>query len=273
MKKFKLSLQEMYDGDEATYEAFLADLDVSLNPRSYGSIYDSFATLGVSDESLILDAGCRDARHMCRLAEQYGARFEGIDIVESNIVEANKKIVDKGLQDRINAQVGDLLDMPFEDEYFDFLWCRDVLGHIEDLGKAFDSFFRVLKPGGKAFVFHVFSTDLLTEKEADDMYLPAAIYVDSTRKDYFEASYEKAGFRALEIDTISSEWREHEEEKGGNISSLQLLRIAKLLRNKEAYIEKYGETEYYLELSNCHYGVYQMLGKMCARVYFLEKSI
>ena len=70
---------------------------------------------------------------------------------------------------------------------------------------------------------------------------------------------------------IGSEWREHLEETNANMTSKQLLRILRLRRNREQYIAEFGEKRYRMELSNCHYGVYQMLGKLCPIVYTLTK--
>ncbi|SFH89811.1 class I SAM-dependent methyltransferase [Halpernia frigidisoli] len=42
----------------------------------------------------------------------------------------------------------DILDLPFENESFDVVFCNHVLEHIEDDRKAMSELFRVLKPGG-----------------------------------------------------------------------------------------------------------------------------
>ncbi len=42
----------------------------------------------------------------------------------------------------------DILDLPFEDESFDVIFCNHVLEHIEDDRKAMAELFRVMKKGG-----------------------------------------------------------------------------------------------------------------------------
>lgn len=42
----------------------------------------------------------------------------------------------------------DLLNLPFEDEFFDVIFCNHVLEHIVDDKKAMQEIFRVMKPGG-----------------------------------------------------------------------------------------------------------------------------
>src|SRR5690606_40783340 len=42
----------------------------------------------------------------------------------------------------------DILDLPFEDESFDVIFCNHVLEHIEDDQKAMGELFRVMNKGG-----------------------------------------------------------------------------------------------------------------------------
>ena len=42
----------------------------------------------------------------------------------------------------------DILDLPFEDESFDIIFCNHVLEHIEDDTKAMSELYRVMKKGG-----------------------------------------------------------------------------------------------------------------------------
>ena len=121
-------------------------------------------------------------------------------------------------------------------------------------------------------IFEVFATDLLTEDEAKRLWLPAAIKPENTSREYFEKAFTDAGFSIIEADVLSSEWREYGEETESKITSKQLLRIARLRRNRERYIAEFGEKDYACELANCHYGVYQMLGKLNPIVYSLVNS-
>lgn len=46
----------------------------------------------------------------------------------------------------------DILDINYEDNFFDFILCSHVLEHIPEDRKALSELFRVLKPGGKAIL-------------------------------------------------------------------------------------------------------------------------
>ncbi|NOX99480.1 MAG: class I SAM-dependent methyltransferase [Verrucomicrobia bacterium] len=46
-------------------------------------------------------------------------------------------------------------DMPVDDNAFDFLTMGFALRHVEDLGSAFEEFYRVLKPGGSVVILDI----------------------------------------------------------------------------------------------------------------------
>jgi len=52
------------------------------------------------------------------------------------------------------------------------------------------------------------------------------------------------------------------EEDGVAASSKQLLRVSRMLRNRVAYEERFGTIAYEFMLTDCLWGVYQMIGKL-----------
>ncbi len=49
--------------------------------------------------------------------------------------------------------VGDIHNLPFEDNSQDAIVCISVLEHVENPTKAFEEMYRVLKPGGYCFIY------------------------------------------------------------------------------------------------------------------------
>lgn len=76
---------------------------------------------------------------------QAGANVVSFDY--SNAVEANQQN-NQNKGDLFIFQ-GDLYDIPFNDRFFDFVFCHGVLQHTPDPSKAYQSIFAKLKLGGK----------------------------------------------------------------------------------------------------------------------------
>ncbi|MDY0084394.1 MAG: methyltransferase domain-containing protein [Bacteroidales bacterium] len=99
----------------------------------------------------------------------------------------------------------DLLELPFQNEHFDWIICNHVLEHIPDDFAAMQAIFRILKNGGKAILQVPWSPLLNTTKEDANIQDPqereaAFGQFDHVRiygKDY-PSRLKKAGFK-LEI--------------------------------------------------------------------------
>lgn len=118
----------------------------------------------------------------------------------------------------------------------------------------------------------MFETDLFTEQDVIMLWPPTSTVRQNMFQEYFEKACSSAGFSILEADVLSSEWREYGEETDSKKTSKQLLRIAQLKRHREHYIAKFREKEYTCKLANCHWGVYQMLGKLSPTIYTFVNS-
>jgi ubiquinone/menaquinone biosynthesis C-methylase UbiE len=91
----------------------------------------------------VLDAGCGDGWYSARMHEK-GAVVHGCDFSGKAISFANI-IVPK-----VTFKAGSLLNLPYEDNFFDVVFSFQVLEHIppSDLPKAISEVHRVLKTGG-----------------------------------------------------------------------------------------------------------------------------
>jgi SAM-dependent methyltransferase len=93
---------------------------------------------------VILEAGCGAGR-FTEVLISTGATVISFDL--SNAVEANyENNNDKG--DLLIFQ-GDIYNIPFPDNYFDYVFCYGVLQHTPDPDESYRQIFSKLKPGGK----------------------------------------------------------------------------------------------------------------------------
>lgn len=75
--------------------------------------------------------------------------------LDEYISKVDYKVLDK-VPDYNPDMVGDIHDLPFEDNSVDALICIAVLEHVEEPQKAVKEMYRVLKPGGYCYIYAPF---------------------------------------------------------------------------------------------------------------------
>ena len=270
------TVEEFYGTGFAEEEEFEEALDRSLDPLGFDLLFDLVTKLALPPGSAAMDVGCRDGFFSIELARRYGFTVHGVEPVRRHLDGAADALAELAAEEpevagrvRIEAGVAQQLSAP--DGSVDLIWCRDVLVHVEDLGEAFREFHRVLRPGGHAVVYQMMATDWLEPAEADRLWPPAGIHASSTDPDNFEAALDGAGLKIAQRIVLSSQWRESMEENGMGMTSRQLLHTARLLRGRADFEGRFGVESYEVMLTNCLWGVYQMIGKLCPRVYVLTR--
>jgi len=264
-----ISVEEMYGGTEEEGDAFEAALDESLHPRGPDMLFDVAAELGIGPGSVVLDVGCRDGRHSVELVRRSGCRVIGVELVRANLDRRDRSAEVEPLPAYVQGRIEDL---PLPDASVDLVWARDMLIHVPDLARAFQECRRVLRPDGTMLVFQMFATPWLEPGEAERLWPPLGVVPENTDPDRFEETLRAAGLSIARRDELRSEWRESGEEDGDHRTSRQLLHAARLLRDRDRFLERFGRVAYQVELGNCLWGVYQMIGKLGPRVYVLKPS-
>jgi ubiquinone/menaquinone biosynthesis C-methylase UbiE len=264
------TVEELYGELWAGDEAFRAEVERSLNPRPAESLYAMFGELGVNAGDLVLDVGCRDAKHSVELVRRFGCRVIAADLIPPHLEKARERVADEGVEDRVSVVEAAIESLPLEDGSVDYVWCRDMLNHVR-LPEALSECFRVLRPRGRMLVYQTFATDLCEPGEARRLWSATAIVPENMSRQYFEQTADKAGFEIAAVDEIDSEWRESWLEAGDRHTVDLLLRAARLRRREAELVARYGRDRYEAALGGAVWGVYQLLGKLCPTVYVLEK--
>lgn len=98
-----------------------------------------------------LDLGCGLGRHTVLFASN-GFDTYGFDISSDGLNKTKEWLDSLGL--KANLVEGDMLSLPYTDELFDSILCRNVISHQDTCGvkKIIGELKRVLKPGGECYL-------------------------------------------------------------------------------------------------------------------------
>jgi demethylmenaquinone methyltransferase/2-methoxy-6-polyprenyl-1,4-benzoquinol methylase len=112
------------------------------------------ADLGLPAGSHGLDVGCGVGLWALWLAEAVGPRGRVVGIEPSGErVEAARALVANTLPvTRLEFREGKATAIDAPDATFDWVWCGDVLHHVQDTARALGEFVRVLRPDGRIIV-------------------------------------------------------------------------------------------------------------------------
>jgi ubiquinone/menaquinone biosynthesis C-methylase UbiE len=145
---------------------FLASLGKTrLRPGGKEATDRIIASCQITSESKVLEVAPNMGTTAMYLAKTFGCHVTGIDIHAPSIEKAKENIKANQLEHLISIQHGNALDLPFENESFDFVINEAMLSMLphELKQKAISEYFRVLKPGGK-LVTH----DLLLKQDPNN---------------------------------------------------------------------------------------------------------
>jgi ubiquinone/menaquinone biosynthesis C-methylase UbiE len=253
-------LHESYDEFPRIEEEFHEVLEESLHPRGPEALYDVVATLGLRPGASVVDVGCGEGTQAAALSKRFGFNVLGVDPIPRH--------VDVAQEAGVSCELGRAERLPVDDDSVDLVWCRDVLTEIPDLEPVFVEMHRVLRPGGRALVYLMLTTDLLEPEEAARFHGDKLTSMDEQR---VEAAIRGAALHVDERVEIGSQWGEQAEEEAGK-PGRRLLWAARLMRDPDRYIERFGTRNYEIMLRDCHWHVYAMIGKLHRRAYVLSKN-
>lgn len=118
----------------------------------YEMAFDEIAKrLNAPPDARLLDAGCGSCAKSVLLAKR-GFRVSGMDFSHEALSLAPNTIRHYGVEGRIDLRQGDLMNVPFADNEFDYAMCWGVLMHVPNVERAMAELARVVKPGGTLLI-------------------------------------------------------------------------------------------------------------------------
>lgn len=183
------------------------------------AIRQAIRGLPVNPGSRGLDAGCGTALRTILLADKVGTagQLVGLDNSPGNLAAAQVNLDQYTCSGSVSLVRGDLLNMPFKDGSFDWVWCSDTMwpGHVvEDPVAGVGELARVVKPDGIVVLVYWSSQVLLPGHPALEARLNKAFaettrYLGGTTPDHHflcaSGWLEAAGLAQITADTYLSE--------------------------------------------------------------------
>lgn len=147
----------------------------------------------------LLDVGCGTGEFILKLREQRNdLSIYGMDISDEMInVAKQKSRLDNGL----DFKIGDVENMPYEDNYFDYITCSHSFHHYPNKRKAVREMHRVLKNNGKVMIIDGYKDRLLGKFIFDFVVKRHEADAHHLHSSQFLRIMAKAGFRNI-IQTV-----------------------------------------------------------------------
>ncbi|MBN2040374.1 MAG: class I SAM-dependent methyltransferase [Spirochaetes bacterium] len=135
----------------------------------YPVIADQIVERTGIDKGICIDLGSGPGHLGIAIAKLYKFKVYGVDFsAEINDI-AVQNIKSEGVDQQLKLIPGSADDMPFNNNFADLIISRGSLFFWQDVEKAFNEIYRVLKPGGKTYIGGGFGSDELREQVTVEM--------------------------------------------------------------------------------------------------------
>lgn len=125
--------------------------------RGRDATREVLAQLSLPDAPSVLDVGCGIGGTARFLANEYGARVHGVDIVDEYCDVARELTHRVGLSNQITFHQGDVLELPVGNDQFDLVLSEHVQMNVSDKRGYVKEVARVLRPGGRFILYEIFA--------------------------------------------------------------------------------------------------------------------
>lgn len=263
------SVRELYElwAGESELDA---ELSRSLDPRGTEWLFDLFASLDPQPGQLLVDVGARDARHTIRLVREHGLRGVALDPLPRHVALAREAIAAAGLDSELDVREAPIESIPLPDASVDWIWCRDVLVHV-DVTRGLAECARILAPGGRMVAYVTLATELLEPREAAWLADALALVPASLEAERIESAAANAGLEQVTDVRLGGEWRERMIEDSSWDAADALLRLSRLRRQQPELVATFGAAAVDAYAGGQLWGIYQLLGELCPTVYVWKR--
>jgi SAM-dependent methyltransferase len=182
------------------------------------------ALASLKEGETVLDLGSGGGIDVFLASKKVGSEGKviGIDMTEK-MIEKSRKIVKKYGYNNVEFRLGEIENLPIEDNSVDVIISNCVINLSPDKERVFKEAYRVLKLGGRIMI-----SDLVTEEKLPDEIKKnfdawAGCVAGALEKNEYLKIIRKAGFKGVRIISESSYDIDVSEELKGKITSVKVM--------------------------------------------------
>ena len=173
---------------------YVPDADLSLGC----GLPTEFAEIKKGDTVVDLGSGAGNDVFVARAIVGEEGKVIGLDMTEEMIEKANNNNSKLGYRN-IEFHLGDIEQMPFENNLADVVVSNCVLNLVPDKQKAFSEIFRILKPGAHFCVSDIVIQGEMTDELRKSAEMYAGCISGALRQDEYLSIIKKTGFKNIEV--------------------------------------------------------------------------
>jgi ubiquinone/menaquinone biosynthesis C-methylase UbiE len=151
----KQKLMAVYDRIARRYDFLHAFLSARTDQRGRKMVVEK--TVGPGDKVLDCGAGTGSTALLAARKVGPGGKVTLFDMSDGMLTIARERAAAAGVRDRLEFRSGDMLNLPFENNYFDAVLSTYSMCPLYNPAKGALELYRIVKPGGRIGIAH--STD------------------------------------------------------------------------------------------------------------------
>ena len=187
----------IFSDDYSNMEGYNPDADLNLGC----GLPTEFAKMKPGDTVVDLGSGAGNDVFVARQIVGESGRVIGIDMTEAMIQRAKLNTIKLNYKN-IDFVLGDIEQMPLDDEIADVVVSNCVLNLVPDKVKAFAETWRILKPGGHFSISDVVIAGDLPVAIKEDAEMYAGCVAGAIDKDEYLEIVKKAGFENITVQEL-----------------------------------------------------------------------
>jgi len=133
---------------DMNYLDFQAYVGITKHNGGFAATDELLALCHIQDAHEVLNVGCGIGVGSAYIVRKHGCRVVGVDISEKMIEWSRLRAREEKVEDKVEFQAASVLELPFEADRFDVVFCESVLAFVKDKPRAIRECMRVTKSGG-----------------------------------------------------------------------------------------------------------------------------